>query len=345
MITGGLRSVGGGPSVTMGDAATPVGRVLVLGAGFIGAHVVRVLVQTGYQVDVITRSAPQPQLAPFLDGATVALSDVASMSAVAGALSKVDHVVYALGSSSPIESDLNPAEDVSAVVPPVIRLLELLRLRTSVGLTYLSSGGAVYGNAALTPADEDTTPEPISSYGILKLTTEKYLHMYAELYKTSVRILRIANAYGPGQPWDKGQGIVARLMRCAVTGERFQVFGSGQNVRDYVYIDDIAQVVGGLIASRDQHRVFNVGSGQGLTILDLIRLVEEQTGRTINVEFRKPRPFDVRANVLDIRRLEQTLPFTPLDIRTGLRQTWHAFPQVGVDSPAPIPLRSPSVAS
>lgn len=346
MITGGLRSVGDSPLVTVGDAVTPVRRVLVLGAGFIGAHVVRALVQTGYHVDVITRSAPQPQLAPLLDGATVAFSDVASMSAVAGALSEVDHVVYALGASSPIESDLNPAADVSAVVPPVIRLLELLRLRASVGLTYLSSGGAVYGNATPTPADEDTPPEPISSYGILKLTTEKYLHMYAEMYKISIRILRIANAYGPGQPCTKGQGIVARLMRCAVTGERFQVFGSGQNVRDYIYIDDVAQVISGLIASRDDHRVLNVGSGQGLTILDLIGLVEEQTGRAINVEFKKARPFDVHANVLDIRRLEQTLPFAPLDIRTGLYRTWQAFPQVGLDNfSAPVLLHSPSVAS
>jgi UDP-glucose 4-epimerase len=209
-------------------------------------------------------------------------------------------------------------------------------------LTFLSSGGALYGNVASSPTDEDTLPEPISSYGILKLTAEKYLQMYADLYGIPVRILRIANAYGPGQPWAKGQGIVARLMRCAVTGERFQVFGSGQNVRDYIYVDDIAHVVAALVVQGDGPRVLNVGSGTGYTIEDLIRLVQQQTGRPIEVEFKKARYFDVRSIVLDISRLSETVPFAPLDIETGLARTWRSVSQLDAgELPTPMPPRSP----
>jgi UDP-glucose 4-epimerase len=337
---------GGSPVVAMNRPATPSRRVLVLGAGFIGAHIVRFLVQAGHEVDVITRSAPQPELAPYLEGARVVLGDVSSMAVVAGHLSEVDHVVYAVGSSSPIESDLDPAADVSAVVPPVVRLLELLRLRPSVGLTFLSSGGALYGNVVKTPVDEETLPEPISSYGILKLTAEKYLRMYADLYNIPITILRVANAYGPGQPWAKGQGIVARLMRCVLTGESFQVFGTGLNVRDYVYIDDVAQVVALLVTSHDGHRVLNVGSGKGYTILDLIGLVEQQTGRAINVEFKSARYFDVRSIVLDITRLSESLPYTPLDVPAGLGRTWHSIAQLDVEGiPALTPPQSPIVAT
>jgi UDP-glucose 4-epimerase len=345
VFTSGSNSSGGGRVVAINRAVTPAQRVLVLGAGFIGAHVVRVLVQAGHQVDVITRSAPQPELAPYLQGANVVLGDVSSMAVVAGLLSEVDHVVYAVGSSSPIESDLDPAADVTAVVPPVVRLLELLRLRPSVGLTFLSSGGALYGNVASTPVDEETPPAPISSYGILKLTAEKYLQMYADLYGIPITILRVANAYGPGQPWAKGQGIVARLMRCVLTGEPFQVFGSGQNVRDYVYIDDVAQVVAGLLESHDGHRVFNVGSGKGHTILDLIEMVQRETGRTINVEFKNARYFDVRSIVLDIRLLSQALPFAPLDVPAGLQRTWFSIAQLDSEHlPALTPPQSPVAA-
>jgi UDP-glucose 4-epimerase len=203
----------------------------------------------------------------------------------------------------------------------------------------------VYGNVVSAPVDETTSPEPISSYGILKLTAEKYLQMYAELYDIPVRILRIANAYGPGQPWAKGQGIVARLMRCALTGESFPVFGTGTNVRDYVYIDDVAQVVAGLMASTDGHRVLNVGSGSGYTILEMVKLVEDQTGRPINVDFRETRSFDVRSIVLDVERLRETLPFTPLDLPAGLARTWRSLAEVDAQAlPAPTPPRSPSAA-
>ena len=169
--------------------------------------------------------------------------------------------------------------------------------------------------------------------------------MYADLYGIPVRILRIANAYGPGQPWAKGQGIVARLMRCALTGEEFPIFGSGENVRDYVYIDDIAQAVAGLIAAQDGQRVLNVGSGEGYTILDLVRTVENQTGRAINVEFHESRYFDVRSIVLDVRRLSQTLPFTPVDIATGLRRTWLSVAQLDAEElPVPALPQSPLAA-
>ncbi|MCU1612536.1 MAG: hypothetical protein JWO98_76 [Frankiales bacterium] len=309
-------------------------RVLVLGAGFIGAHIVRVLVEANYQVDVLTRSAPRGELSSLLDGASVVLGDVMSMGPVAGLLAEVDHVVYAVGSSSPIESDLNPAADVLAVVPPVIQLLELLRLRPSVGFTYLSSGGAVYGNVSSPLVNEDTLPEPISSYGILKLTTEKYVQMYGELHGIPIRILRVANAYGPGQPWVKGQGIVARMMHSALTGMRFPVFGDGQSVRDYVYIDDIAQVVAGLISCKGGHRILNLGSGTGHTILDLIRLVEEVSGRAINVDFKQARSFDVRSNVLDIQRLRQALPYNPLHISTGLHRTWQSMSALDLEEMA-----------
>lgn len=318
-------NLGLNPARRSTDRVTPPRRVLVLGAGFIGAYVVRELIESGHQVDVVTRSTPRPELVPLLKGASIVIGDVASMSTLAVALAPADHVIYAVGSSSPIESDLDPASDISAVVPPVVRLLELLRLKPGVGVTFLSSGGAVYGNTMNGFADESTNPEPISSYGILKFTAEKYLAMYANVHGVPVRILRLANAYGPGQPWAKGQGIVPRLMRCAVNGDSMPIFGTGSNVRDYVYISDIAAAVVALLHSGSGEPVINVGSGVGYSILELVEMVASLTGRQIALEFRDARSFDVESIVLDTKILTAAIDFKPTDIAHGLAQTWSSF--------------------
>lgn len=312
-----------GPSALRPDHPLP--HVLVLGGGFIGAHVANTLANKGFHVSVITRSEPRPELSSLLSGISVLLADVSSMTAVRALLSDVDHIVYAVGSSSPVESDLDPASDLSLVVPPVVRLLELLRLRPVVGLTYLSSGGAVYGNIARPIASEDDPTEPISSYGILKLTVEKYLFMYAAVFGLSVRVLRISNAYGPGQPWAKGQGIVPRLMNCALTGEQFPVYGTGANVRDYVFIDDISTAVANLLLKESKEVLLNLGSGVGYSILEVIRLVEETTGRPIRIDYWDARSFDVQSIVLNIHRICNDIDYHPTDLRSGLQRTWQAF--------------------
>lgn len=300
------------------------GRVLVLGAGFIGAHAARRLVADGFRVDVVTRSEPRPEISALLAGTTVAIGDISSMGSVTSLVAEVDHVVYAVGSSSPVESDLDPASDVSLVVPPVVRLLELLRLRPSVGMTYLSSGGAIYGNVESPLVSEGAIPEPISSYGILKLTAEMYLSSYSRLYNVPVRILRVSNAYGPGQLCAKGQGILPRLMQCADTGTPFPVFGDGSDIRDYVYIDDVAAAVSAMVIREVPYALFNLGSGVGHSVLDVIRLVEEVSGRRIEVDYLPRRSFDVRSIVLDVSRLRSQMEYTPISLADGVRRTWAA---------------------
>lgn len=213
---------------------------------------------------------------------------------------------------------------MSLVVPPIVRLVELLRLRPEVGLTFLSSGGAVYGNVDTPPAAESTPADPISSYGILKLTVEMYLTAYARLYGVPVRILRVSNAFGPGQLWAKGQGIVPRLLHCAVTGERFSVYGDGCDIRDYVYIDDVAGAVLAMVSSDLPFALFNVGSGAGHSVLDVVRVVEGVSGHRIGIEHLPHRPFDVRNIVLDIRRIQAHMDYHPVAFRDGVQRTWQS---------------------
>lgn len=296
--------------------------MLVLGAGFIGAAAARSLVDRGCQVDVLTRTEPNRRARAMLDGTNLTIGDASETTTLVSALSRVDCVLYALGSASPAESDLDPASDVAVVIPPLVRMLELLRLRTGVRTTFLSSGGAVYGEQSEEPIPEHVEPRPISSYGIIKLTCEKYLAMYADTFDIPCQVLRIGNVYGPGQHVSRGQGVVARLARSALTGELMPLYSGGKSVRDYIYIDDVADAVAELVCLADTPRVINIGTGVGHTLDEVVEQVAVTSGREPALLPLEARTFDVESNVLDPGLLRGLVPFTPRSLADGVAATW-----------------------
>jgi UDP-glucose 4-epimerase len=323
--------------------------VLVLGAGFIGAAVARALLEQGCAVAVLTRTEPDARRRTELAGASVVVGDATETATLASALRGVNEVVYAVGASSPVESDLDPAGDVAVVVPPLIRLLELLRGRRHVRLMFFSSGGAVYGNQLRLPVPESAPARPISSYGIIKLTCEQYIGMYAGAYGLSATILRVGNAYGPFQPVSRGQGVIARLVRSAVTGEVIPMFGLDGAIRDYIFIDDVAHVAARLVCRRERPRLLNLGTGVGYPLRDVLALVRAVSGRTIPARPVERRSFDVTASVLDVTALRSLMPFSPIGLRAGVERTWahvadHAHPAVTVDHLHTAPGFAPSAA-
>jgi UDP-glucose 4-epimerase len=323
--------------------------VLVLGAGFIGAAVARALLERGCGVVVLTRSQPDARRRTELAGASVMVGDATETGTLASALRGVDEVVYAVGASSPVESDLDPAGDVAVVVPPLIRLLELLRQRPRVRLTFFSSGGAVYGNQRRLPVPETAPARPISSYGIIKLTCEQYIGMYTDAYGVSSTILRVGNAYGPFQPARRGQGVIARLVHSAVTGEVVPMFGLDGAIRDYIFIDDVAHVAARLACRPERPRLLNVGTGVGHPLRTVLALVQDVSGRAIPARPLECRSFDVTASVLDVAALRAVMPFTPTALRAGVERTWARVADVAettvtAESLAHAPRLAPSAA-
>jgi UDP-glucose 4-epimerase len=315
---------------------SPQPSVLVLGAGFVGAAVARSLVRRGCQVKVLTRSEPTHRTAEVLVGATVAVGDAGEMTTLVSALGGVDRIVYALGSASPAESDLDPASDVAVVIPPLVRMLELLRLRSGLR-TFLSSGGAVYGEQREHPIPESVEPRPISSYGIIKLTCEKYLTMYSDSYGIPCQVLRIANVYGPGQHVSRGQGVVARLAHSALTGAPMPLYSGGKSVRDYVYIDDVADAVADLVCVAHTPQVINIGTGIGHSLDEVVEQVRIASGKELNLLPLESRTFDVHSNVLDPTLLSGLVPFAPRNLAEGVAATW-----ADLQSTAPSELAPPT---
>jgi UDP-glucose 4-epimerase len=303
-------------------------RVLVLGAGFIGSAVVPALIERGHAAVALTRSHPRPEREQLLEQARVVVSEH-WLQALPNLLADADDLIYCVGSASPTESEVDPARDISAVLPPLAKVLELLRLHPSTRLTFLSSGGTVYGDNPALPISEQAPTQPISSYGILKLACENYIHMYAQLHDVEARILRVSNPYGPTQDSSTGQGLVARLFRNAIRGEAVVLFGGGKAVRDYLHVDDLGAAIAGSLSVDQLPRVLNIGSGVGHSSLEVVELVAEATGADFEIRLDPPRGYDVRANVLDVSVAKGAIGYTARDLEQGLRDTWAVLQQKG----------------
>jgi UDP-glucose 4-epimerase len=298
-------------------------RVLVLGGtGFMGSEIARAFLAAGSSVTAVARHQPTGRSLASIEGAELVLSDAGDPAALASLVSRVDHVVHAVGAMLPKESNADPVLDATSTLPGILSLLEILRHRPQVGLTYLSSGGTVYGNPVQIPVKETSACDPITSYGIMKLTVEKYIGMYRALYALPARILRVSNAYGPLQPAGRSQGIVGSFLAAARNGVPVRVFGDGTMIRDYVYVADVARAAVDLTRRLDGPRVVNVGSGVGHSVLEVLEIVCEITGRRLVVERLPDRGFDVEEIVLDVGTLSDLASWKPITLEMGIERTW-----------------------
>jgi UDP-glucose 4-epimerase len=291
------------------------------GTGFIGSEVVRALRAAGMRVRALARRRPLED-APAPDaGVELVLGLAEDEATLHRVLEGVDWVVHALGCPPPSAS--TDDFDVTALsVLGLDMLLEALRARPGIALTFVSSGGAVYGDVEELPADEDTRCRPISAYGLSKLMAEDSIAAYSARYGIAARILRVSNAYGPGQDASSGQGVIDAFLRSAAMGDPVSVFDGGHAIRDYVYIGDVGRAIVALRPSGAEPQVVNVGAGVGHSVAQVLALVEEITESRLHVHWEPRRPSDVSSIVLDVSRLEQLIDWRPRDLATGIAQTW-----------------------
>jgi len=301
-----------------------MGPCLVLGgAGFIGSHLAEALAQQGRRVRVFDRPhVDRLPLFPRAGGFEVFTGDFLNPRALAPALEGAEVVFHLVSTTLPKNSNDNPVYDIESNVLGSLRLLELCREQRVRKLVFVSSGGTVYGVPRTTPIAEDHPTEPISSYGIHKLTVEKYLALTHRLHGLDYRIVRPANLYGPRQRLDIAQGAVAVFLDRALRDQPIQIWGDGSVVRDYVYVADAVDAMLKAASFEGAQRIFNIGSGKGASLNELVAEIEKLLGRRVRTEHGAPRALDVPVNVLDASLAERHLGWrasTPL--AEGLRRT------------------------
>jgi UDP-glucose 4-epimerase len=299
-------------------------RVLVIGCGFIGSHVVTELAFHDRPPLVLTRSRPADEVLAGIASGGLHLGDAGEIGDLEPALAGIEHVVYSAGGLLPAHSQQDPERDALLTLRPLRSVLEALRDRPELKLTYVSSGGTVYGEPEQLPVSETAPTRPVGSYGKLHLDCEAEIARHRREHGLRARILRCSTVYGEHQLPDRGQGAVVTFLHRIEHGLPIDLYGGGSTVRDYVYAGDVARALVALLDRDDEPAVVNVGSGEGTSLLELLRLVEAQVGREADVQSHPERGFDVHRIVLDTGRLKRLIDFpqTPLDAGIARTHEW-----------------------
>ena len=184
-------------------------RVLVVGWGFLGAATGNRLFDRGVDVAGLTRSDSARTHAARARGIEITIGDASDQAVVEETMEGADDVLVAAGGLPPPAATVRPRDDLFSRLSPLLSVLDCLRRNPGVGVTCLSSGGAVYGNPERTPVRESDPAHPVSPYGASCLAAEVYAQTYGRSYGLQVQIVRCSNVYGPGQALDRNQGAVA----------------------------------------------------------------------------------------------------------------------------------------
>jgi UDP-glucose 4-epimerase len=299
-------------------------KVLVLGGkGFVGSHLIDALLFSGLSVRCFDR--------PMISGEAEALTwegnaafelyegDFLNEGDLKKSLSGCEICFHLISTTIPSSSNDDPVFDIQTNLAGTVRFLELAVKEGLKKVIFISSGGTVYGIPQRIPIDEEHPTNPICSYGITKLAIEKYLNLFHHLYGLDYRVLRVSNLYGERQRIRSSQGAVAVFLGKAIRDETIEIWGDGSVIRDYVYIGDLIDALIKAMRYDGKIKVFNIGSGNGISLTEVINAIEKVLKKKLSVKFLPGRKFDVPVNVLSIKLAESELGWKPrVEFEEGL---------------------------
>lgn len=301
-------------------------KILLLGAaGFIGTNLtIELAKKTEDEITLVDRSKAffKPIVSMDLKNVHILEADL-TVDMDFDSILKDQEVVYHLVSTTvPTTSNQHISQELVSNVIFSANLFEAC-IRCGVKkVVFVSSGGTVYGKEVDCPLKEKTATNPISSYGVQKITIEKLLYLYRYMYGLDYRIIRLANPYGPYQRPNGVLGAVTTFTYKALKGDEITVYGDGSVVRDFIYIDDAIRAIMKIVNGENKHRTFNLGCGYGTSIKQVLETIEKALGIKLNVSYLEGRKVDVPVNYLDISRYEKYYgALNPISLADGIRKT------------------------
>ena len=295
------------------------------GAGFIGSHVARALVEQGGRVRIIDNLSTG-----YLDNiAEVGEVDFINASindndALKRALEDVEIVFHQAAIPSVPRSINYPIETHDASVNGTFSLLLAARDCKVRRVVYAASS-SVYGDQAESPKRETMRPDPLSPYAVAKLVGEYYCQVFTRSYGLETVSLRYFNVFGPRQdPGSQYSGVISRFILSLESGEQPVIYGDGEQTRDFTYVSNVVDA--NLLAAQAPEasgKVFNVANGESISINEVLETLKKLTGRTeVNAEYAEPRPGDVRDSLADLNAAKSLLGYAPtVGLEAGLKLT------------------------
>lgn len=301
-------------------------RCLVVGGnGFIGSHLSERLLREGYEVAVLDRfKSGVNNLWEISGQIEIFRGSYLDQELLRTAMKGMDYVFHYASSTTPATSIADPDYEIESNLLGSVRLLQIARDEGVKKVIFPSSGGTIYGEPKRLPVREEDCALPSNPYAISKWAVERYLHHFHELYGLDYLILRYSNPYGERQsPYGK-QGVIPIFLNRIKHNQRPVIYGDGSMVRDYIYINDIIEATSILFERVIKDKVFNVGSGIGVSLNEIIKTMYSILGEEIRpiYEINSSRTY-VTSIVLDIAKIETKTGWKPsTSIEEGIRKTW-----------------------
>ncbi len=299
--------------------------LLTGGAGFIGSHIAETYLHAGYRVVVVDNlaSGKRENIPPEAAFYEADITDKQAMEEIFGKERPriVNHQAAHINLRRSVE---DPLFDARCNIMGSIVLIDLSIRANVERFIFASTGGAMYGEPARLPVSEDTSPNPLSPYGVAKRSVELYLECYRQTHGLSSVILRYGNVYGPRQDTEGEAGVVAIFSKKILIGETCTIYGDGTQTRDYVYVEDVSQA--NLLALEGPPGIYNIGTGIETSVLELVHLLRETSSHKVKANHSPPRAGEVARITLSCKHAEKHLHWkAQVGLQEGITRTFRWF--------------------
>ena len=297
--------------------------VILGGNGFIGSHLAEGLVKARYDVTIFDNfKRGTKNLDAIIDKIEIIKGDFWNEDDICDALKDIDFLFHYISTTTPATATKNPIYDIESNIIGSVKLFQNAVMNNVKKIIFSSSGGTIYGDTTGVPMKETDPLNPINPYAISKLTIEKYLHYFNQIHGMDYTILRYSNPYGERQNPSGKQGVIPIFLNKIKHHEQPVIYGDGSMVRDYIYIKDAIDATLAIFEKKTNEKVFNVGSGDGTSLNDLIEIMSDISNEKIVPTYMENHGVYIHKIMLDISKIKKETGWNPkINMQEGIERT------------------------